>query len=136
MEPTSYSAKSLSDKLGLKMDTNLAIINAPDYYDDLIGGWPIGSSISRKLDEVFDFIHYFTDSRGQLETNLPELMSHLEKKGTLWVSWPKQASGESTDMTEQVIRDVVLPHGLVDVKVVAVDDTWSALKLMWRQDNR
>ena len=131
-----YSGKSLTDKLGLKIDTNLAIINAPDYYDDLIGGWPVGSSISRSLDEVFEFIHYFVTSRSQLEADLDPLISHFEKKGMLWVSWPKQASSVSTDVTEQTLRDVLLPTGLVDVKVAAVDETWSALKFVWRKELR
>lgn len=129
-----YSKKSLSDKLGLQRDTNLAIINAPDHYDDLIGGWPVGCSISRELNEPsFEFIHYFANNQADLRADIADLAQHLDKRGMLWVSWSKQASDEHNNMTEQVIRDLAIPVGLVDVKVCAVDDTWSALKLVWRK---
>ena len=140
MDPRStagYSGKSLSNKLGLKCDTNLAILNAPDQYDDLIGGWPVGCSISRELNEPnFEFIHYFTNNQADLKHDIGDLAQHLDKRGMLWVSWPKLVRGAIRNMTEQVIRDIALPIGLVDVKVCAVDETWSALKLVWRKENR
>ncbi len=132
-----YSGKSLTDKLGLKRDTNLALIHVPDDYDDLIGGWPLGSSISWDLAEPsYEFIHYFVAKRILLEAEIEGLIGHMERESVLWVSWPKQASGMVTDVTEQTLRDVILPMGLVDVKVVAVDDTWSGLKFVWRKELR
>lgn len=134
MGAAGYSGKPLVDKLGIKIDTNLAILNAPDNYDDLIGGWPVGSSISRDLSEPsYEFIHYFTTSRSQFVSDAADLKNHLEKGGMLWVSWPKQGSPLAGDLGEQVLRDTLLPQGLVDTKVCAVDDSWSALKFVWRK---
>lgn len=139
-----YSGKSLADKLGLKPGVNICIINAPDNYDDLIDDWPVGASVTREnLNEVFTFIHYFVTERAKLESDLPALVEHLDKSGMLWISWPKQARVQGTgvrvqksDLNENVLREVILPTGLVDVKVAAVDDTWSALKFVRRKSNR
>lgn len=132
-----YSNKSLADKLGIKSGDNITILNAPANYDDLIDEWPVGASVSRDiLDETFTFIHYFVTERVQLETDLAGLVAHLEKAGMLWVSWPKGTSGVKTDVDENVLREVILPTGLVDVKVAAVDETWSGLKFVWRKEKR
>lgn len=132
-----YSGKPLADKLGLKRDTNLALLSVPENYEDMIGGWPVGSSISWDLAEAsYEFIHYFTTKRSALVADAQNLADHLERHGMLWVSWPKQASGVATDVTEQTLRDTLLPLGLVDVKVCAVDDTWSGLKFVWRKEAR
>lgn len=126
--------KPLVDRLGIEVDTNMAILNAPEHYDDLIGGWPIGSSISRELSEPsFEFIHYFATSRSKFEQDALKLKNHLDPHGMLWVSWPKQTSGVATDVNEQLFRDVLLPLGLVDTKVCSIDVTWSALKFVWRK---
>ena len=81
-------------------------------------------------------MHFFTTSRAELVARLPQLIKALQPAGALWISWPKQASRVATDVTENVIRDVALPLGVVDVKVCAVDDTWSGLKLVRRLENR
>ncbi len=136
-EATGYSGKSLADKLGIKSGDNICIINAPANYDDLIDDWPVGASVTREnLDEVFTFIHYFAADRAKLEADLPSLIEHLDKKGMIWFSWPKAASGVASDVNENVLRELILPTGLVDVKVAAVDETWSGLKFMWRKDLR
>jgi len=85
---------------------------------------------------TFPFIQFFTRSRSLLETKLGMLLGALEPDGALWISWPKKASGVPTDMTEDVVRAVALPTGLVDVKVAAVDEVWSGLKLVRRLRNR
>jgi len=85
---------------------------------------------------TFPFIHFFTRSRSLLQTKLGMLLNALEPDGALWISWPKKASGVATDMTEDVVREIALPTGLVDVKVAAVDDVWSGLKLVRRLRNR
>lgn len=85
---------------------------------------------------VLPFIHCFVVSRDVLESRLPALLRSLEPAGTLWISWPKKASGVDTDITEDVVRAVALPTGLVDVKVAAIDDVWSGLKLVRRLKNR
>jgi hypothetical protein len=132
-----YSGKSLADKLGLKGDDNVCVINALANYDELIGHWPMGASVTREhLNEIFSFIHYFASERAKLVADLSQLAEHLEKTGMLWVSWPKASSGVATDVNENVLREVILPTGLVDVKVAAIDETWSGLKFVWRKEKR
>ena len=79
---------------------------------------------------------FFTSERAQLEARIDQLGKAIFPDGTLWISWPKKASKIPTDITEDVVREVVLPKGLVDVKVCAVDEQWSGLKIMWRKENR
>ncbi len=83
-----------------------------------------------------DVIVFFTTERAELERRIDDLGKAIFPAGSLWVSWPKKASKVPTDITEDVVRDVVLPKGLVDVKVAAVDETWSGLKIVWRKENR
>lgn len=131
-----YSSRSLVDKLGIKPGTRIAIVNAPRGYRGTLGVLPAGVSIASSVRGRFPFIHFFARSRAQLQKRLRVLLRALEPNGTLWISWPKKASGLKTDMTEDVVRDVALPVGLVDVKVVAVDEVWSGLKLVWRLSMR
>jgi len=131
-----YSGRSLVDKLGIKAGTRIAIINAPRGYRATLGKLPAGVIASSSLRGTFPYIQFFTRSRTLLETKLKSLMHALEPAGALWVSWPKKASGVSTDVTEDVVRGIALPLGLVDVKVAAVDDVWSGLKLVRRLENR
>jgi hypothetical protein len=83
-----------------------------------------------------DAAHIFVTDRAEMEADIKRILGHLAPTGFLWVSWPKKASGRPTDITEDVIREVALPLGLVDVKVCAVDEIWSGLKLMIRKENR
>lgn len=83
-----------------------------------------------------DVIVFFTTERAELERRIDDLGKAIFPNGSLWISWPKKASKVPTDITENVVRDVVLPKGLVDVKVAAVDETWSGLKIVWRKENR
>jgi hypothetical protein len=88
------------------------------------------------LGNNLEFIHCFVIQRSDLEKQLPRLRRKVRDDGTLWVSWPKKSAGVPTDVTEDVIRAVALPLGLVDTKVCAIDETWSGLKLMIRRENR
>lgn len=97
---------------------------------------PPGVTVTSQARGVFPFIHFFTVSRDELESRLPALLKALEPAGALWISWPKKASGVTTDITEDVVRAVALPTGLVDVKVAAIDEIWSGLKLVRRLENR
>ncbi|MHB1111574.1 MAG: DUF3052 domain-containing protein, partial [Devosia sp.] len=90
----------------------------------------------RDGDPGYDVIHGFTASRAVLEANAKPLMEAIARDGAIWISWPKKASKVATDITEDVIREVVLPIGLVDVKVAAVNDIWSGLKLVIRKELR
>ena len=136
MAGAGYSQRSLVDKLGIKPGMRVAFIGAPPAFRSLLGRLPSGVTVVRAVRGPLPFIHFFTPNRGELEAKLPALLRALAPDGTLWVSWPKKASGVPTDITEDVIRAVALPTGLVDVKVAAVDEVWSGLKLVRRLKNR
>jgi hypothetical protein len=131
-----YSGKPLFEKLGLKPGYKAFVWNAPDGYQAELK--PLKSSIDLKssLKGPLDFIHFFTISRAELEKHLPTLKQELDYGGCVWISWPKRSSGVTNDLTENVIREAALTLGLVDVKVCAVDETWSGLKLVYRLKDR
>lgn len=131
-----YSGRSLVAKLGIKPRTRIAIIDPPRGFRATLGPLPPGVTVAARLGAAHPFIHFFTRERQELERRLPALLRALEPDGALWISWPKKASGVPTDVTEDVVRAVALPTGLVDVKVAAIDDTWSGLKLVRRLENR
>ena len=131
-----YSGTPLSKKLGIKPGSRVYVKNPPVGYRKLLAPLPEGVGFTTRLTAGMQFIHLFTSSRAQLTSALPALLRKLEVDGTLWVSWPKKASGVATDVSEDVIRQIALPLGLVDVKVCAVDETWSGLKLVIRKTNR
>jgi hypothetical protein len=131
-----YSNRPLAAKLGIKQNTRIAIINPPRGFRATLGKLPAGVTITAHARGVLPFIHFFTTSRDRLENELPGLLRALAPDGSLWVSWPKKASGVETDITEDVVRAVALPTGLVDVKVAAIDEVWSGLKLVRRLKNR
>ena len=132
----SYSGRPLVEKLGIKPHTRIAIIDAPGSYRVTLGKLPAGVQVSATPRGTFPFIHFFTRSRRLLEKRIPQLLAALTPDGALWISWPKKASRVPTDMTEDVVREIALPAGLVDVKVAAVDDVWSGLKLVRRLKDR
>ena len=131
-----YSGRALVDKLGIKPRTRIAILNAPRGYRKTLGKLPPGVTVTASASGSLPFIHFFTPSRDILEARLSALLRALEPAGILWISWPKKSSGVKTDITEDVVRAVAQPTGLVDVKVAAVDDVWSGLKLVRRLKNR
>lgn len=131
-----YSKRSLVDKLGVKPGASVLIVGAPTGYAKALGPLPGGVSVAKSPRAGLDFIHLFTTSRADLERRFGALQRALASAGMLWVSWPKRASGVPTDMTEDVVREVALARGLVDVKVCAVDNTWSGLKLVRRVKDR
>jgi hypothetical protein len=134
--PAGYSQRSLVEKLGIKPGMRVAILNAPRGYRATLGKLPAGVTVAPSPRGPLPFIQFFAVSRSVLESRLPGLLRALEPAGALWVSWPKKASGMPTDLTEDVVRAIALPTGLVDVKVAAVDDVWSGLKLVRRLKNR
>jgi len=131
-----YSGRPLVEKLGIKPHTRIAIVGAPRTYRRTLGKLPAGVTVTASPRGVLPFIHFFTRSRNELESALPGLMKALKPDGALWISWPKKASGVDTDITEDVVRAVALAGGLVDVKVAAIDDVWSGLKLVRRLKDR
>jgi hypothetical protein len=131
-----YSARSLPDKLGIKPGTTVILLGGPPDYAKLVSPLPAGATIATRLSSGAKFIHQFARLRAELEAALPRTDKALADDGMLWVSWPKKAARLPTDLTEDVIRAVALPLGLVDVKVCAVDEVWSGLKLVRRKERR
>lgn len=135
-----YSGTPLAQKLNLKDGMRVWWDEVPDSVSgEIHAGLDEQGAAIELLDSPetpIDAAHIFVTSRGALEAKLHELMPLLDPAGMIWVSWPKKASKVPTDITEDVIRDVCLPMGLVDVKVCAVDDVWSGLKLVVRRQNR
>jgi len=134
--PAGYSPRSLVEKLGIAPGARIAILNAPRGYRATLGELPPGVRVATAARGPLPFIQFFTKSRKALEGKFGALVRALEPAGALWVSWPKRASGVATDVTEDVVRAVALPRGLVDVKVCAVDEVWSGLKLVRRLKHR
>lgn len=130
-----YSGTPLPQKLGLKAGMRVFFCEAPRDYFATLGRTPTLLMMTR-LKAPLDFIQYFTKSRADLEKKMPDLLGALETDGMIWISWPKKAAKVDTDITEDVVRDIALKIGLVDVKVCAVDDTWSGLKLVRRLKDR
>lgn len=131
-----YSGRRLVDKLGIRARTRIAILNAPRGYRTTLGKLPPGVTVTTAARGSLPFIQFFTTSRATLQAKFAELVRALAPAGALWVSWPKKASGVATDLTEDVVRAVALAGGLVDVKVCAVDEVWSGLKLVRRLKDR
>jgi hypothetical protein len=131
-----YSETSLPQKLGIKPGLSVVTINAPTNYRRLLGTIPVGVTFSDRLRSDSSFVHVFIKKRSELEKRLSDLREKITDTGTVWVSWPKRSSGVLSDVTEDVVRAVALPLGFVDVKVCAIDETWSGLKLMVRRINR
>jgi len=139
MSESGYSGTPLPKKLGLKPELVALFIGLPPELDYLTADLPDASKAT-SLDEVngsgLDYLHVFETQRARLEDHAEHLKAMLKPTGILWLSWPKKASKVPTTITEDVLRAVFLPTGLVDVKVCAVDDIWSGLKLMIRKDMR
>ena len=131
-----YSGTPLAQKLGIKAGQNVVTIGAPAGYRKLLAPLPESVSFTSEIKAGAPFIHFFVSERKVLEKELKRLRKLIADAGTLWISWPKKSSGVPSDITEDTIRDVALPLGFVDVKVCAVDETWSGLKLMIRRENR
>jgi hypothetical protein len=133
---TGYSRTPLPRKLGIKSGQRLIILNPPEGYESTLGALPDGVEIATELAGIFDFIHFFTMERAELDSRFPELKAELAMDGMLWVSWPKKASKIPTDLDDNVTREIGLSNGLVDVKVAAIDERWSGLKFVYRVKDR
>ena len=131
-----YSGKSLVDKLGIKPGYRMALIDGPPEFPAGLGTLPDGVDIVGESAKELDFIIFFADRVQTLEKKIPRAIQRLQQAGMLWIAWPKKSSGVPTDITEDVIRRIALPLGVVDVKVCAITDVWSGLKLVRRLKNR
>jgi hypothetical protein len=133
MADAGYSGTPLPKKLGIKAGNRVAALNAPRDYRELVIPWPEGAMLTARAEARTDLVHLFVTERDVLAKEAKRLRALLAPDAVLWVSWPKKAAKLPTDITEDVIREVVLPMGWVDVKVCAVDATWSGLKLVVRK---
>ena len=129
-----YSGTPLVRKLGFREGYRIRTSRAPPDYRELVSPLPEGVLISPSIRSNIDIWHCFANSRAELARELPRARNDISQDGMIWVSWPKKASKMATDVTEDVVRENALPLGLVDVKVCAVDEVWSGLKLVIRKE--
>lgn len=130
------SRKPLAEKLGIKAGFIVVVIHPPKDYMRLLGALPDRVTIRKRLGRRVNIIHAFVRNRAGLEASFHQWKEAILQDGSLWISWPKRSAGVPTDLTEDLIRSFALEHGLVDVKVCAVDETWSGLKLVYRMTDR
>lgn len=134
--PSGYSGTPLARKLGIGAGCRLHLRDAPANYAALVAPLPEGVRWATRIDADTDLIHVFATRRAQLERALRASLAAMRADAVLWVSWPKKSSGLASELTEDTVRELCLPLGLVDVKVCAVDETWSGLKLVVRKAMR
>jgi hypothetical protein len=131
-----YSGTPLVRKLGYRAGMRVHHAGAPDGFADAVGTLPEGVTVLTRAAADLDLAMLFVTQRRDLARGLARLQPKLQPAGMIWVAWPKRASKVPTDVTEDVVRDVALPRGLVDVKVCAIDEVWSGLKLVTRTELR
>ena len=136
MTVAGYSGTPLARKLGIKDGARVALLDAPDGFDAELAPLPDGVRLLRRLAADLDVAMLFVTDRRQLERRFPDVAGSIKPAGGFWVAWPKRASKVPTDLTEDVLREVGLPQGLVDNKVCAVTEVWSGLRFVWRKENR
>jgi hypothetical protein len=131
-----YSGKPVVQKLGIKAGFRIFSAGAPAAYADVVGQLPAGVTIVKAVKAPLDMVHLFVTEAKGLAAGLRDYRAAIAPDGMIWVSWPKKSSGVATDVTENVVRNTALPLGLVDIKVCAIDDVWSGLKLVIPRDQR
>lgn len=131
-----YSGTPLAKKLGIKQGFTVLSVNTPDNFFELVEPLPNGVVILNSSQTQIDLIHFFTNSRDELFKELADQRNWIKQNGAIWVSWYKKAAKLPTEITEDTVREAAFPLGLVDVKVCAVDEKWSGLKLVIRKENR
>lgn len=138
MSPTTagYSGTPLARKLGIKADTVVAVVNEPDGFRALLEPVPDGVTFRSSVRGTPHLVVAFFTSRSKLKERLPTLTKAIYPDGGLWLAWPKKTSGVDTDITGDTVRDLGLAAGVVDIKVCAIDDTWSGLRFAHRLENR
>jgi hypothetical protein len=136
MATAGYSGTPLAKKLGIVTDSVVCAVGAPAGYAQLLAPLPEGVKISARLSQATDVVHLFVTERAAMTKALSGYRTRIREDAAVWVSWPKKAAKVPTNITEDVIRDVCLPMGFVDIKVCAVDETWSGLKLVIRKELR
>lgn len=130
MKTAGYSSTPLAKKLGIKSNFKIKLVNPPEYYFKLFSDLPENITQVKDTKAKKDFIHYFAKNVETLNKEIKALKNELEQNGMIWISWYKKSAKIPTDITEDIIRDIALKNGLVDIKVCAVDEIWSGLKLV------
>jgi hypothetical protein len=130
METAGYSRTPLAKKLGIKSGYHIRLVNQPGYYFSLFDVMPPDVIFKKEKKTRKNLVHYFTMQAKDLQKDMPLLKNEIEADGVIWISWPKKASKMTTDVTENLVRDLALGNGLVDIKVCAIDEIWSGLKLV------
>lgn len=131
-----YSGVTVAKKLGIGEGSSIVVINKPQHYEEVLGEIAESLIIHTHINKTVGFIHYFAHEKSDLQAVFPKLKEFLLPSGMLWVSWAKKSSGINSDLTENIVMNIGLQHGLVDVKVVSFDETWSALKFVYRLKDR
>src|SRR5262245_29179871 len=131
-----YSGTPLAKKLGIKEGFVVCGVNAPADYLEILEPLPANVDFLDKPKKGVDLVHIFTSSQTELQKSLSAAVRQIKQDGSIWVSWYKKAAKLPTEITEDSIREAAFPLGLVDIKVCAVDDKWSGLKLVIRKENR
>ena len=131
-----YSGTPLAKKLGLREGDRVALVGAPQGLETLLEPLPAGVRLLSRATTALDAILFFVTRRADVERRHRALAARLTPAGMLWLAWPKRASGVPTDVTEDVLREVILPSGMVDTKVCAIDETWSGLRFVLRKELR
>lgn len=134
--PAGYSGTPLAKKLGITAGSEVLVLGAPADYESLLEPLPDDVRFKKKPGPTIGLAHVFTTKKTDLSERLTTLRDKLSAETPVWVSWPKKSSGVQSDVTEDVIREVALPLGYVDIKVCAVSETWSGLKLVVRKELR
>jgi hypothetical protein len=134
--PAGYSGTPLPKKLGINEGARLVLLGAPRGFDETLGVLPAGVTTRTRAGGAADVVVLFTTERAELDRRLDALQTMIAPAGAIWVAWPKRASKVPTDITEDTVREVALPRGLVDNKVCAIDDVWSGLRLVIRRELR
>jgi hypothetical protein len=133
---TGFKSIPLTVKLGIKSGGHVLILNPPENYPKILGDMPPDVKFARDIQTPLDFIQYFTHSRVDLEKALPALKSIMAIDGMIWICWPKEEANIPTDLDEEVVRETGLYYGLVDVKVLSINQVWAGCKFVYRQEER
>ena len=131
-----YPGTPLAKKLGITADAHVLVVDAPDDYPNLLAPLPEGVVFEKSLSKRTGIVHLFSIRKARLAAKLETLRDSIQPDAAVWVSWPKKASNVPTDITEETIRELALPLGFVDIKVCAVSEVWSGLKLVIRKKLR
>lgn len=136
MAPAGYSGTPLARKLGVKAGQTVAVLNEPDGFRGWLAPLPDGVRMRKSIGRAPGMVVIFATRQALLRRRIAEAAEAIFPDGCIWVGWPKKSSRMATDITEDVVREIALPLGLVDTKVCAVSDVWSGLRVVWRKEHR